>query len=240
MAKKKVDYSTPPKDLTDSLFFGLTLDDEQKTFRDLIWNPDVDVVFVDARAGSGKSLVSVATSVLLVKYGLFAGIHYVVSANAEGRQGYLPGSQQEKTAPYLQGLWSALETIGEWPEKTIKGINMDSEKEGTAYITAESSTYLRGANIGGSSKKILIIDEAQNFTVPDLRKTLTRACDGTKVIVIGHQLQTDIPKHASGFLPCMEHFRSKNNPRFAFCELTTNHRSVVANVADEPWEMIGE
>lgn len=106
-----------------------------------------------------------------------------------------------------------------------------------AYITAESSSYLRGSNIGSSSKKILIVDEAQNFTVHDLRKTLTRACEGTKVIVIGHTLQTDIPAHASGFEPCMKHFTSKNNPRFAFCELTTCHRGLVAETADEPWDV---
>lgn len=236
---KTTDFSNPPANLNEHLFYGLTLDDKQKIFRDMIWNEDINAVFCDAKAGSGKTLIAVATAVLLYKYGIYKGIHYIVAANAEGRQGFLPGTQQEKTAPYLQGLWSALETIGEWPEKVIKGVNQnpEAEKDGSCYITAESSTFLRGANIGSSAKKIVIIDESQNFTIPDLRKTLTRICDGSKAIVIGHQLQTDIAWQSSAFGPCLEHFRSKNDPRFAFCELSTCHRSLVAQVADEPWKV---
>lgn len=135
-------------------------------------------------------------------------------------------------------MWSALETIGEWPEKVIRGLNPDAEKEGFAYITAESESYLRGSNIGSSSKKILIVDEAQNFSIPNLRKTLTRLCDGSKAIVIGHQLQTDIPVFSSGFASCMEHFRSKANDRFAFCQLSKCYRGLVAQTADECWNNV--
>lgn len=117
----------------------------------------------------------------------------------------------------------------------IRGLNPDMEKEGLAYITAESETYLRGANIGATSKKILIVDEAENFTVPNLRKTLTRLCEGSKAIVIGHHLQTDIAKNASGFVLCMEHFKSKHNNRFCFCDLTHCYRGLVAQTADEDW-----
>ena len=235
---KQVDYTDVPQTLKDHPFFGMKLDNEQMVFRDMIWNKDVDVVFVNARAGSGKTLIAVATSVLLYKYGIYdGGIHYVMSAHAEGRQGFLPGDSYNKNMPYMSGLWSALETIGEFPEKVIKGVTLEAEKTGDAYITAETSTYLRGSNIGGSSKKILIVDEAQNFTVPDLRKTLTRACEGTKVIVIGHDLQCDIDWMRSGFTKCMRHFASKNNQRFAFCELTQCHRGLVAQTADEDWDL---
>lgn len=233
--KKQIDFSNAPKTLDDHPFFGMKLDEQQIAFRDAIWNPDIDIVFVDAKAGSGKTQIAVATSVLLVQYGLYQGIHYVVSANAEGRQGYIPGDMNQKTAPYLQGLWSALETIGEWPEKLIRGLNPEFEKEGSAFITAESESYLRGANIGSSNKKILIVDESQNFTEPNLRKTLTRLCDGSKAIVIGHKLQTDIPIRQSGFVSCMNHFKSKDNPRFAFCELSRCYRGLVAQTADEEW-----
>lgn len=231
--KKQIDYSHPPETLKDHPFYGLKLDEEQTAFRDAIWNPDIDAVFVDAKAGAGKTLISVATSVLMVRYDLYKGIHYVVSANAESRQGYLPGSLQEKTAPYLQGLWSALTTIGEWPEKVIKGIELEGDKEGSAFITAESESFLRGANIGDSGPKILIIDEAENFSIPNLRKTLTRVCEGSKAIIIGHRLQTDISN--SGFVRCQTHFMGKNNPRFAFCNLTNCYRGLVARTADEEW-----
>ena len=49
------DYGTPPATLEGHCFYGLKLDDEQKVFRDAIWNPDVDIVFCNAKAGTGKS-----------------------------------------------------------------------------------------------------------------------------------------------------------------------------------------
>ena len=91
--KAQPNYSSPPQTLGDHMFFGLKLDPEQITFRDAIWSPDIDAVFVDAKAGSGKTLIAVATAVLMVQYDLYKGIHYIVAANAEGRQGYLPGTQ---------------------------------------------------------------------------------------------------------------------------------------------------
>lgn len=234
--KRMIDYADVPETLDDHVFFGLQLDPEQIAFRNAIYNPDIDAVFVDARAGTGKTTIAVATAVLMYHYGLCDGINYIVAANAESRQGYIPGDMFTKNLPYMTGLYQALEIANEYPDKAIKGITPESDKEGYAFVTAETGTFLRGSNIGGHGKKIVIVDEAQNFTVSELRKTLTRICEGSKVIVIGHQLQVDIPQHASGFLPCMKHFHSTGNPRFAFCSMNTCHRSLIAQVADEPWK----
>lgn len=225
----------PPATLEDHPFYGLSLDDEQRNFRDLIWNDNTDIVFVDAKAGSGKTMVAVATSVLLCRYHKYSSIYYVVNAVGD-RQGFLPGDITTKSSVYLEPLYQALLTCNEMPERVIRG-TPEVDKAGTGFITAITSTYTRGINIGNANEKtILIIDEAQNFTEFDLRKVLTRTGEGCKVIVIGHQLQCDLPSQKmSGFAPCMAHFMSQNNPRFAKCELHTCHRSVVAQVADEPW-----
>ena len=62
------DYGAPPATLEGHCFYGLELDDEQKIFRDAIWNPDNDIIFCDACAGVGKTTIALGTANLLVKF----------------------------------------------------------------------------------------------------------------------------------------------------------------------------
>lgn len=104
MAKKRVSYDTLVEKITDPDqygFYGISLDEEQRVFRDAIWNPDIDVVFVDARAGSGKTLIATATANLLVQAGYFDKLIYIVSSYGEKRQGYLPGDLTQKSEVYF-------------------------------------------------------------------------------------------------------------------------------------------
>ena len=90
-------------------------------------------------------------------------------------------------------------------------------------------TFLRGTNL---KRKVIILDEAQNYTVADLKKTLTRCSDDCKVIVVGHDKQCDLKnKSTSGFIKYIEHFR--NHERCEICELTINHRGWLSQFADE-------
>lgn len=233
--QRKNDFTNAPKDLSHHPFFGLMLDEDQKAFANAIWSPDTDIVFVDAPAGSGKTTVAVATAVLMSKYHLIDEIFYIMHPISDV-QGFLPGTLTEKSSVYFEALYQALITANEMPEQAIKNTSMTTDKNGLGYVTAITDSYLRGSNIGGDKKAVMIVDEAQNFDEFSLRKVLTRACENTKVVVIGHELQCDLrnPTH-SGFKPCMAHFMRKENPRFAFCELHTCHRSLVAQTADEPW-----
>ena len=106
---------------------------------------------------------------------------------------------------------------------------MVNQKNGTGYITCITDTFLRGSNLDNA---VVILDEAQNYTVPQLKKTLTRVGKKAKVIVIGHDLQCDLEKpEQSGFIKYIEHFKEKE--RAAVCTLTINHRSWISQWADE-------
>ena len=236
MPKKKViSYNDPPQSLKDHIFFGMQLDPEQEAFREAIWNPDVDIVFCDAKAGSGKTTIAVATAILMIDYHLYEELVYVMHSVGDA-QGFLPGTISEKSSVWFEPLYQALIAADKNPAQIVSNSSMTNQKEGTSVVTAITDSYLRGSNIGAGKRTILIVDEAQNYDEFSLRKVLTRACEGTKVIVIGHQLQCDLHKsQRSGFSPCMKHFIAKNDPRVAVCELHTNHRSFVANVADEEW-----
>lgn len=238
--KKSFNYDNPPERLDGHIFFGLELDEDQTALRDAIWDDTKEIVFANARSGAGKTLIAVATSVLMVRSHRYDEIVYLMHSVGDA-QGFLPGTISEKSSVWFEALYQALETANEDPERIIRGssmASMEAQKTGEAFITAITTSYLRGSNVGGNGKKsIMIVDEAQNFDEFALRKTLTRACDGTKVIVIGHTLQCDL-KHpeASGFEKCMKHFVRKNDPRVAVCELTHCHRGFVAQTADEKWE----
>ena len=231
MAKKSkvVDYTDIPENLDNHPFYGLELDDEQKAFRDAIWSKDKPIVFCNAKAGTGKTTIATGVANLLVKYGRYDGIVYISSPCQEEKQGYLKGSLEEKSQPYAEAFYDALEKIG----VNINVATYDdimNEKNGTAYIKAITHTFLRGTNF---ENKVVIIDESQNYYFDELKKVLTRMHDNCKVIVIGHSQQCDLfhNPERSGFVKYLNHF--SKDERCAVCQLTKNYRGWISNMADE-------
>ena len=225
-----------PKDLHGHIYYGLTLDEEQIRFGNCILDENIRCVFCNAKAGSGKTTIAVATAVMLVESGLYSNIVYCTHSVGDA-QGFLPGTISEKSEVWFEGLYQSLATANCQPEKVITDSNIVNMKTGTGFVKAVTDTYLRGSTIGNEERTVFIIDEAQNFDEHSLRKTLTRATDNAKVIVVGHTGQVDLQnKGASGFAKCMRHFEEKRDPRFAFCELVTNHRGLVSRTADEEWQ----
>lgn len=209
------------------MFFGINLTDEQKNYRDSIMSKDYDIIFCNSKSGTGKTTIAVATARLLVASGKYDGLKYIFSAVQESTLGYTSGDLQEKEAKYLLPLTDALYTINEVPDKAM-GRDMISQKKGTAWVEANSHTFMRGSNI---SRKVVIIDECQNYTTSELQKVLTRCHDTCKVICLGHVGQIDLKnKSMSGFENYITHF--KHMPRCCVCELTQNFRGWIANHAD--------
>lgn len=232
--KRRIDYTDVPEKLDGHVFYGLKLNKEQVEFRDSIWDKSVDIVFCNAKAGTGKTTIAIATAIMMVKYGLYDDILYVASPCSENKQGFLPGSFSEKSAPYFVPVYDALKVCHENANVVICSEESGEEKYGGVTIKCVTHTFLRGTNFSG--KTICIFDEAQNFKEDDLRKTLTRVCKLPKTIVIGHSGQIDLPdKKMSGFDRCIRHFKSKNDSRSRFHELIENFRGWVSQTADEPW-----
>lgn len=222
------DYGLPPKTLDDILFYGLELDPEQLAFANAIWSPDIDIVFVNAAAGTGKTSIATGVADMLVKYGLYESIVYIMSPYGERKQGWLPGTITEKSSVYFEAFYQALLNCNVNPNTAINTESMVNQKNGTGYITCITDTFLRGTNL---DKAVVILDEAQNYTVEQLKKTLTRVGSNAKVIVIGHELQCDLDSpEKSGFSAYIEHFRGQ--PRAAICTLSTNYRGWISRHAD--------
>ena len=73
------DPQLAPKTLKDQPFYGLDLDPEQEIFRDAIWDPEKTIIVCNCKAGVGKSTIAVGTANLLVLYGRYDGIIYIMS-----------------------------------------------------------------------------------------------------------------------------------------------------------------
>lgn len=219
------DYA--PQTLEDHPFYGLQLDEYQQAFRDAIWSERKLIVFCNAKAGTGKTLIATGTANLLCRYGRYKGIVYIASPTQEQKQGYLKGTLEEKSEPYFEPFYEALRTIG--VNRNVSFYGGENEKMQDAYIECMTHTFLRGVNF---ENKVIIIDEAQNFYFDELMKVLTRMHDSCKVIVIGHDGQNDLlsKPERSGFVPYMKWFR--DDPRTAVCELTKNYRGWISQKAD--------
>lgn len=221
-------YGSPPDEIGPS-FYGMRLDDEQVAFANAIWSEKYDIVFCNSKAGTGKTTISTGVADLLVKYGFYKQIVYIMSPYGEKTQGWLPGNITEKSNVYFEPFYQALVTCDINPYTAIDNGDIGSQKIGSGYITCITDTFLRGQNLNDA---VVILDEAQNYTVDQLKKILTRIGDDAKVIVIGHDKQCDLDsKKRSGFTKYVEHFRGME--RAAFCTLVNNHRGWISQHADE-------
>lgn len=232
MAKKyktnKDDFGERKLSLDDHIFYGLTLDEEQRLYRNAIADENNKIVFCNAKAGTGKTFIAVATASLLVKTGKYSKIIYVISPTQESKQGFLPGGIADKSLPYSQPLYDALLTIGENPMFVINQEMNSFDKTKEAYIDFIPSTYIRGSTWQNA---VVILEESQNFSFKELKTALTRVADNSKVICIGHASQCDLTRDEKAFAKYIEHFRKQEYCQI--CTLTKNYRGQVSSWADE-------
>lgn len=226
---RKKSSDKPMLDPNDNMFYGLQLDEHQQRFKDLIFDNEHIVVACEAKAGTGKTQIAVACANLLVQCGRYDRLTYVTFPCNEEKMGYLPGDINEKSALYFEPLREALIKCNVIPEKVFD-TNIDSAKNGEAYVHPTTHAYLRGVNF---EKSVVILEECQNGYLDEIRKVLTRCHDDCKVIMIGNHIQCDLLKNKdnSGFQKFMDAF--EKYPWFARCELVKNYRGVLANAADE-------
>lgn len=215
--------------LPRNMFYKLTLDDEQVAFVEAIKDPEKMIIFCNSCAGTGKTTLALGTANMLVqdKRTNYKGILYVVAPYGEQRQGFLPGNQEKKSVVYFRPAYKAMLKTDINPNSAVITDSMSSKKAGDAYIELTTLTYMRGDD---EEDLVVIVDEAQNFTAPELKMVLTRFHDNCKVIVIGHMEQKDI-RGRSGFDQYIRHFQYERY--CAVCELTTNYRGELSRKADE-------
>ena len=149
-----------------------------------------DLTICAGPAGTGKTWLAVAMAVSNLRQGLIKKIVLVRPAVEAGeRLGFLPGDIAAKVNPYLRPLFDALNDMME-PDQVKRYVEND-------IIEIAPLAYMRGRTL---NQAVIIMDEAQNTTVSQMKMFLTRMGYGSKVIVTGDITQVDLPPHTKSGL----------------------------------------
>ncbi len=211
---KFLNHDTPVKKILDckkNLNWGVQPRNKEQTFAfDLLMNPDIHLVTLTGQAGSGKTLCAIAAGMEqaisfdsmysnqkrdkhpfeVAKYGsmpdedlTFAKLVVSRPVQPMGRDiGFLPGTMEEKMLPWLKPIQDNMQFIM-GNDKIILQQLMES-----GVIELEALTYIRGRSI---SNAFIIVDEAQNLTAHEVKTIITRAGEGTKIVLTGDIEQID-------------------------------------------------
>lgn len=193
--------------------------DSQKCFVDALKRDEIKAIFVTGCAGSGKTYITLAWAISRIKAGAFDRIVWVVPpvrVGGKDRDGYVPGSIEEKTAIYCGGL-----------KDNITKLCQDAEEFADACLEIQSLSTIRGRTISNS---VFVVDEAQNVTVHEMKTLLSRVEDSSKVIIIGDINQSDI-REATGLKTAVERFYG--NGFSAVINLEASQRGKIAEAADK-------
>ncbi|GAA0350637.1 PhoH family protein [Bacillus horti] len=162
---------------------------QQKMLIDLLLDDQIPLVTITGKAGTGKTLLSLAAGLLKIedehKYQRMLVARPVVPLGKD--IGYLPGEKEEKLRPWMQPIFDNLQYLFHTKkagdlERILAGMNKT--------IEVEALTYIRGRSI---PDQFIIIDEAQNLTKHEAKTILTRVGEGSKLILMGDPEQIDHP-----------------------------------------------
>jgi len=206
---------------------------EQRFALELLLDPDIAVVALDGRAGTGKTILAIAAALEQVveqpRYERVAVYRPLVPVG-RADVGFLPGGLDEKLDPWMSAIHDAIVAL------TDRGSSRDArhlidELTARGQLSLESVTFLRGRSL---HRQIVVIDEAQNLEPTTLRTILTRVGDGTKVVFTGDTSQIDAPYlgESNNALAVLTNAFT-DQPCFGHVTLTACERSDVASLAAE-------
>jgi phosphate starvation-inducible PhoH-like protein len=172
---------------------------------------DNEVVLCVGPAGTGQTYLAVAFAVSQMRAGLAKRLVLCRPAVEAGeRLGFLPGDIAAKVNPYLRPLFDALNDLME-PEQVRRYLESD-------VIEIAPLAYMRGRTLNHS---VIILDEGQNTTIPQMKMFLTRMGENSRIIVTGDVTQTDLPDRTHSGLVDAVH-RLRNIPRIGIVHLDTS------------------
>ncbi|MVO99391.1 PhoH family protein [Paenibacillus lutrae] len=161
---------------------------QQRMALELLLNDDIPFVTLSGKAGTGKTLLTLAAGLMKVederKYKKLTIARPVVPMGKD--IGFLPGEKDEKLRPWMQPIYDNLEFLFD----TKKSGDIDKILAGMGSIQVEALTYIRGRSIPG---QFIIIDEAQNLSKHEVKTIVSRVGEGSKIVLLGDPGQIDHP-----------------------------------------------
>lgn len=218
--------------------WGITARNQEQNFAlNLLMNPDCDFVSLLGQAGTGKTLLALASALTqTLETQLYNEIIITRATVPVGDEiGFLPGTEEEKMAPWMGALEDNLEVL-HLGNNRLSALKQDANRNATmdiirSHIKVKSMSFMRGRTF---QNKFLIIDEAQNLTSKQMKTLVTRAGPGTKIVCMGNIAQIDTPyltEGSSGLTYVVDRF--KGWPHSGHITLHRGERSRLADYANE-------
>ena len=202
---------------------------EQIFALNMLMDPAIKAVTLTGNAGTGKTLLAIAAA-LQQSTGAKAQhrkIVYIKSIVPVGEKiGFLPGTLDEKIDPFFGALYDSMELMVKPGKDFDKMIGFDDK----AKIQKMAASFVRGRTM---RKTFVIIDEAQNFSIMELKTMLTRVDEDSKVVILGDVDQVDVilkPEH-EGLVRVVETF--KDHELFGHINLIKSERSKLAQLVSD-------
>ena len=209
---------------------------EQRFALDLLLDPEVAVVGLSGKAGTGKSLLAIAAGLEQVlepaakRYDQLMIIRPMIAVGHQ-EVGFLPGDLAEKLAPWFATVEDVMTTLRDDRSRTEARKDLEALVD-AGRIDMQPITYLRGRSL---HRTFVVVDEAQNLEAPlTLLTILSRAGEGSKIVFVGDVSQIDNPfvsERTSALSVLAERFRGQD--LFGHLVLTQGERSRVADLAAE-------
>jgi PhoH-like ATPase len=202
---------------------------EQIFALDALLRPDVQLVTMTGRAGTGKTLLALAAA--LEQRRLYHQIYLARPVVPLGNRdiGFLPGDVKSKLDPYMQPLWDNISVIRNRLSPESRENKALSEMIEHEKIQVAPLAYIRGRSL---DHVFFIVDEAQNLTPHEVKTIITRAGEGSKVVFTGDIHQIDTPyldSQSNGLTVLID--RMKDQDLFAHVNLLKGERSHLAELA---------
>ncbi len=214
--------------------WGITTRNREQNFAmNLLMNPEIDFVTLTGNAGTGKTLLALASGLTQVlddrRYTEIIMTRATVSVGED--IGFLPGTEEEKMGPWMGALDDNLEVLGKTDTNAGEWGRAATSELIRNRIKIKSMNFMRGRTF---LNKYVIIDEAQNLTPKQMKTLITRAGPGTKIICMGNIAQIDTPyltEGSSGLTYAVDKFKGWQHA--GHITLARGERSRLADFASE-------
>lgn len=237
---------------------GLKSRNIEQTFSiDALLDPQIQLIALTGKAGTGKTLLALAAAMMQKKEFSEILVARPIMEMSDNTIGFLPGSKEEKIDPYMYPIYDNLAVIKEIHEGSLKRGNkkvksklnakeeMQTNSKGSSNhsnaikewakenynIEVLALNFIRGRSL---NDRFIIIDEAQNLTPHEVKTIITRAGEGTKIIFTGDIKQVDSPymnAQSNGLSHVIDKW--KGEPEFVHIHLTKGERSPLADKAGD-------
>jgi PhoH-like ATPase len=214
--------------------WGVTARNREQNFAlNMLMDPEIDFVTLTGTAGTGKTLLALASGLIQVlderRYSEIIMTRATVSVGED--IGFLPGTEEEKMGPWMGALDDNLEVLAKTDTSSGEWGRAATNELIRSKIKIKSLNFMRGRTF---MNKFVIIDEAQNLTPKQMKTLITRAGPGTKIICMGNLAQIDTPyltEGSSGLTFAVDRFKAW--PHGGHITLARGERSRLADYASD-------